>query len=80
MELAMDQQAGVRMIEKLMQQYGCLPSLTDGPVLPQFDALALAQALEQEVNRAGLYGWTKITVHMDIPDAALLAQYLRREG
>ena len=74
----MDHHAGARLVERLIQQYGCLPSLTDGPALPSFDPQALAQALEHEIARAGEYGWTKITLHMDVPDAALLAQHLRR--
>lgn len=75
--MGMTQEGGARAIEKLMQQYGCLPSLNDGPRLEVFDPLLLAQAIEQEVQRAGEYGWTKITLHLDIPDAAKLAHVLR---
>lgn len=62
----------------MLDRFGCLPAAPDGPVIPEFDARNLALAIEQEVQRAGQYGWSKITLHMDIPDAALLAQYLRK--
>lgn len=72
-----DNQAGARIVEGLLARYGCLPAAGDGPVIPRFDAEALATALEQEVNRSGEYGWSKITLHMDVPDAAALARFLR---
>lgn len=74
----MNQEGGKRIVEKLIQTYGCLPSATDGPIVPQFDPIALEQAIMQEVKRAGEYGWSKITIHMDIPDAVLLANFLKR--
>lgn len=73
-----DRLAGKQRIEKVLGLYGCLPDAPDGPVIPRFDAKVLAAAIEQEIIRAGQYGWSKITLHMDVPDAALLAQHLRR--
>ena len=55
----------------------CLPDYPTGPVLPKFDPLALAQALEHEVNRSGILRHTKISIHMNIEDAAVLATALR---
>lgn len=69
---------GARVVEKLIQQYGCLPATGDGPVIARFDRNALAAAIECELSRASEYGFTKITLHMDLPDAALFAQFLRR--
>lgn len=74
----MNQEGGKRIVERLMQTYGCLPSATDGPVLPQFNPAELEKAIMQEVKRADDYGWSKITIHLDIPDAVLLAKFLGR--
>jgi hypothetical protein len=74
----MNNQAGKRIVEGLMQQYGCLPSLSERQTIEQFNCNRLADAIEAEVNRAKEYGFTKITLHMDIPDAAKLAAALRR--
>jgi hypothetical protein len=73
-----DQLAGKRIIEGLIAKYGCLPSAADGPIIARFDPKALEEAIMHEVKRAGEYGWPKVTIHMDIPDAILLAQFLRR--
>jgi hypothetical protein len=70
-------QAGARIVEGYLAKYGCLPAAGDGPVIERFEALALADAITQEVQRAGEYGWSKITVHMDVPDALALAKFLR---
>ena len=69
--------AGARAVEKLLRLYGCLPDAPDGPVLPKFDAIQLAEAIEKELERAHEYGWSKMTLHMDLPDAYLLAQHLK---
>ena len=74
----MDNQSGARVVDGLIQKYGCLPTLPDGPVLSEFSADKLADAIMQEVERGGNYGFTKITIHLDLPDAVKLAQYLRR--
>ena len=73
----MKQEGGARAVEKLIQTYGCLPSIGGGPVLDGFNSHTLAEAIEQEVNKAGDYGWSKITIHLDIPDASKLVQVLR---
>lgn len=70
--------AGAEKVAKLIQRYGCLPDAGDGPVLPRFEPLAVAKAIEGELLRARDYGWSKITLHMDIPDAVLLAKQLRK--
>jgi hypothetical protein len=73
----MDQLAGKRIVEQLLAKYGCLPSGPDGQIIEEFSPSAFAEALEQELNRCALYGWPKITIHMDVPDARLLLQYFR---
>lgn len=57
----------------------------DGPMLERFDALAMAVAIEQEAERATLYGRIegttgKVEIHMDPRDAFELAAFLRRHG
>jgi hypothetical protein len=74
----MNQQAGARQVEKMMQQFGCLPSIGESSVVQQFNTKELALALETEINRSVDYGFTKITLHMDLPDAVLLAKELRK--
>ncbi len=66
-----------RLVEQLRRN-PVLPDAPDGPVLPCFAALELAQALEQEVNRANGRGHTKIQINMNFEDATALASYLRR--
>jgi hypothetical protein len=72
------QAGGAERIAKLIERFGCLPAAPDGPSLPGFSPHPLADAIMSEVRRAGEYGWSKITLHMDIPDAVLLASYLRK--
>lgn len=55
-----------------------LPPFPDGPYVETMDAMALAQALESEVNRAQGVGHTKIRIDMNFDDAAALANFLRR--
>jgi hypothetical protein len=74
----MSNQAGALAVERMMQKYGCLPSAPDGPAVEHFTPLAVAQAIEHELNRASEYGFTKVTLHMDLIDAALLARELRK--
>jgi hypothetical protein len=52
--------------------------LVDGPLVPEYDVRELARALDQEIVRAAESGWTKISLHMDVRDAMLLARDLRR--
>jgi hypothetical protein len=70
------QQAGADKVAQLINRFGCLPEAPDGPTLPKFQAKALGKAINHEIARAKEYGWSKITLHMDLPDAHLLAQYL----
>lgn len=69
---------GARQVERLIHTYGCLPATGDGQVLPEFTPQTLAEAIEREIQHANEYGWSKLTLHFDIPDAALLAQHLRK--
>lgn len=55
-----------------------LPAAPDGPRLEAFSAFELAGALECELRRAGERGHAKISVHLDLIDAAALAAFLRR--
>jgi hypothetical protein len=64
-------------VQKIIDTFGCLPSVTPMTTLPRFSPLELAQGLEQNINEAGVYGHTKITIHLDLPDAHALAQFLR---
>lgn len=57
---------------------GVLPDAPDGPILPGFDPRALAEAICEEIERCGLMGWPRISLHMDVLDAAQLMQFLRR--
>ena len=74
----MGQEGGARAVQRLIKTYGCLPDAADGPIVPRFTPKAVAHGIEQEIVRAGDYGWSKITLHMDIPDALELAKFLRR--
>lgn len=67
-------------VENLIAKYGCLPTAPDGPIVEHFDCIALAQAIESEVQRGALVGWSKITLHMDMFDALELARVLRKAG
>ena len=65
-------------IAALIAQYGCVPTdAPSGPVVERFSPGRLADAIEQEIKRGAEYGWTKITLHMDVPDAMRLARHLR---
>lgn len=55
-----------------------LPLAPDGPVIERFDPKRLAAALELELARSRARGWPRITIHMDLDDAAKLAHALRR--
>jgi hypothetical protein len=74
----MDNKSGARIVEGMMQKYGCLPSLAEFQTIEEFNCLRVAEAIEAEAARAGEYGFTKITLHMDIPDAVKLATALRK--
>lgn len=70
---------GKQRVAELMDRYGCLPRLGEHlGEIPEFDADRLGQTLEQAINKAKEYGLVKVTLHMDIPDAAKLAKHLRK--
>lgn len=69
--------AAKRQVTAMLDKFGCLPSITPLTTLPKFDPLELAQALERNLSEAGDYGHTKITLHLDLPDAHALARALR---
>jgi hypothetical protein len=56
---------------------GTLPEAPNGPVVPRFNAKELARAIEQEITRSNMVGWTRISLHMTLDDAARLAKFLR---
>lgn len=56
-----------------------------GPVLERFDPLPLAVALEEQAERASLFGRLeglpgKVDISLDPRDAMLLAAFLRQHG
>jgi hypothetical protein len=65
-------------VNNIMEKYGCLPTLNDMRTLEVFSPEGMSQAIEHEANKAAEYGFSKITLHMDIPDAILLAKALRK--
>lgn len=73
-----DKSVGAMRAQQILNTFGCLPSINPLTALPAFDALELAGAIEQNLQEAGMYGHTKITIHLDLPDAYALAQALRR--
>lgn len=72
-----NQGAGAARVHSIIDRFGCLPSIQPMKEIPRFDPLALAQGIEANLNQAGDYGHTKITIHLDLPDAKALAQFLR---
>jgi hypothetical protein len=56
---------------------GTLLAAPDGPIVHRFDPVLLAQAIDQELARCAVMGWPKISLHMDVRDAMLLARLLR---
>ena len=80
MELSEQQRntQGKARVQKIIDTFGCLPSVQPLSTLPRFNALELAQAIEANLNESAVYGHTKITIHLDLLDAHALAQALRR--
>lgn len=74
----LNEAARARVVRLLRQSGGVLPDAPSGPVLPRFDALQLAQAIERELERCRVAGFVKLSLHMDLADARLLASALRR--
>lgn len=76
-ELMNKNDAAKQRVNNILDKFGCLPSITPLTTLQRFDPLEVAQALEQNLSEAGKYGHTKITIHLDLPDANALARALR---
>lgn len=73
--------ADTRAVLEAIKRHGGLhnlPPAPDGPIVPEFDARKLAEAIEHEIARAHAVGWTRISLHMDLMNAIRLAQALRR--
>lgn len=67
-------QADIRRIVDAVKEGKPAP---DGPIISTFSPEAIAHALEQEVARSMALPNPKISIHMDIEDALLLAKFLR---
>lgn len=63
---------------QLRRDGGRIAPMPDGPLLPRFDALELAQAIEHTVNQSAGLGHTKVKLDLSFDDAMLLARHLRR--
>lgn len=57
---------------------GLIAPFPDGPLLPRFDALELAQAIERQLTTCAERGHTKVSMHLDLIDAQALATALRK--
>ena len=67
------------LIERLRVAPGkVLPPAPDSPSLERFNPQQLAAAIEHEVGRANICGYTKMSIHMDIVDAVALMNHLRK--
>jgi len=77
MELSLEQRVAKSRVQQILNAFGCLPSINPVTEIPEFKPLDMAQALEKNLNEAAIYGHTKITIHLDLPDAHALAQFLR---
>lgn len=64
-------------VEKLIQQFGCLPSLVDGQKIPGYERVAFITALDAAITTAHEFGQPKLTIHLDLPDAARLLADMR---
>lgn len=62
----------------VLAQKGLIAPFPDGPLLPRFDALELAQALERLLTECAERGHTKVSLHLDLIDAQALATALRK--
>jgi hypothetical protein len=77
----MSNEQGKRWVSKMMETHGCIPGLSDGgTTIIEFRPQELAQALASEIGKAAATGLTKITIHLDLPDAALLARFLQEKS
>jgi hypothetical protein len=73
----MSNTAGAQRVQQILNTFGCLPAMNPVTSLPEFNPLELAQAIERNLNEAAIYGHTKLTLHLDLPDAHALARCLR---
>lgn len=71
------QAAGKAALNKMIDVFGCIPAAPDGQSIDAFNPRLLADAIAAEVDRSRSYGWSKLTIHMDIPDAVKLMQFLK---
>lgn len=79
MGMELNQDAQRRLLAAyLAETGGRLQDAPDGPRLDEFRALELAQAVEAEINRAAVSGFTKIRLDFHLNDAATFAAFLRR--
>lgn len=77
----MSNEQGKRWVQRMLDTHGCIPALSDGATtITTFNAAQLGVALEQEINKAAQFGFSKLTLHLDIPDAVQLARFLREKG
>lgn len=61
-----------------LAQNPVLPDAPTGPLLPQFSALELAQAIEAEMQSCAVTGYNFIGLKMNLTDAQAMAAFLRR--
>lgn len=57
---------------------GTLPDAPDGPIVARFNEKELARAIEYELRRSAVMGWTRITIHMTLEDAVHLMRFLQK--
>lgn len=67
-----------RLRAALLVKHGLLGDAPDGPTLPRFDSLELAQGIERLLTQCAERGHTKATIHLDLIDAQALASALRK--
>jgi hypothetical protein len=67
-----------REIIALKAKHGLLLGVPEGPLLPKFNPLELAQAIERLLTECAEKGHTKVTMHLDLIDAQAMATSLRK--
>lgn len=76
----MSNEQGKRWVQSMLDRHGCIPALSDGgTTIAAFSPEALGQAILDEVAKASQFGFTKITLHLDIPDAVKLGRHLKEK-
>jgi hypothetical protein len=73
---------GAHVIESMISRYGCIPSIQPMAEIPRFNPRELAELIKHEIARGSEYGLGngKITIHMDVPDAVALMNFLREKA